>query len=349
NGAVKSTTLKLLTKILKPSRGRAEVRGRIGALIEIAAGFHPDLTGRENVYQQGAIMGMRRAEIARKFDEIVEFSGLADFIDTPVKRYSSGMNARLGFAIAAHLEPEVLIIDEVLAVGDVAFQERAFARIRTVVRSGIPVVVVSHQLDRISSLCSHAILLDRGSVVRYGAPAECISAYIRNTARSAGPAESAASLQIVALERDSLESVRSGDYVTLTISGAIVANAVAEGESVGVIVRALHTGQVIYASGYHHSMAHLPAPGPFELGIDLQMNVPAGIYAVETLIWDRQQEKEIARGPSLTVEVEGGPYFFGTVQLNPRMRLSTPGPSSSINEAVPQLLELGAHGPALDR
>src|SRR5438034_8166142 len=149
NGAGKSTTLKLLTKILKPTQGRCEVRGRAGALIEVAAGFHPDLTGRENVYLQGAIMGMKRAEIVRKFAEIVEFAGVSDFVDTQVKHYSSGMQARLGFAVAAHLEPEVLLIDEVLAVGDLAFQHKVFERLKAMVRREIPVVIVSHQLDRV--------------------------------------------------------------------------------------------------------------------------------------------------------------------------------------------------------
>jgi lipopolysaccharide transport system ATP-binding protein len=154
NGAGKSTTLKILNRILRPTRGHVEVRGRAGALIEISAGFHQDLTGRENVFLQGAIMGMPKEEIIRKFDEIVEFAGIAEFIDTPVKRYSSGMNARLGFAIAAHLDPDVLIIDEVLSVGDLSFQNRAFGRIQDLVRSGIPVVIVSHQLDRVAALCT---------------------------------------------------------------------------------------------------------------------------------------------------------------------------------------------------
>ena len=130
--------LKLLTRILQPTRGRCEVRGRAGALIEVAAGFHPDLTGRENVFLQGAIMGMKRAEIAGKFDEIVEFAGVSEFIDTPVKRYSSGMNARLGFAIAAHLDPDVLLIDEVLSVGDAAFQDKCVERMRELIDTRHP-------------------------------------------------------------------------------------------------------------------------------------------------------------------------------------------------------------------
>ena len=150
NGSGKSTTLKLLTRIYAPTLGHAAITGRVGTLIEVSAGFHGDLSGRENVFLQGAIMGMRTRDIARRFDEIVEFSGISEFIDTQVKRYSSGMNARLGFAIAAHLEPDVLVIDEVLAVGDLSFQQRAFGRIKEMTRSGIPVIMVSHQLDRVA-------------------------------------------------------------------------------------------------------------------------------------------------------------------------------------------------------
>ena len=178
NGAGKSTILKLLTRILRPTRGRCGIRGRVGTLIEIAAGFHQDLTGAENIFLQGCIMGMTRREIAARFDDIVEFSELAEFIDTPVKRYSSGMNARLGFAIAAHMSPDVLIVDEVLAVGDWRFQRKAFERIGDMVRRGLPVVIVSHQLDRIASLCTHCLLLDRGRVVKRGTPDECIAHYV---------------------------------------------------------------------------------------------------------------------------------------------------------------------------
>jgi lipopolysaccharide transport system ATP-binding protein len=177
NGAGKSTILKLLTKILRPTRGQCAVRGRIGALIEIAAGFHPDLTGRENVFLQGAIMGMKQADIARKFDQIVDFGGVADFIDTPVKRYSSGMNARLGFAIAAHLDPEVLLIDEVLSVGDASFQDRCVSRMRELVRSGIPLVFISHNLPSIIDLCTRTIVLERGCVTFDGTPADAIAHY----------------------------------------------------------------------------------------------------------------------------------------------------------------------------
>ena len=192
NGAGKSTTLKLLTKILRPTKGRIEINGRIGALIEVAAGFHPDLTGRENVYLQGAIMGMSRAEIARKFDAIVDFSGVEEFIDTPVKRYSSGMNARLGFAIAAHLDPDVLIIDEVLSVGDVGFQEKCVTRMRELLARGIPLVFVSHNLAAVVQLCTRAILVDRGKVQFDGRPAETVAEFRKARRDTAAPDPAAA-------------------------------------------------------------------------------------------------------------------------------------------------------------
>ena len=194
NGAGKSTLLKLLTKILRPTRGTLALSGRIGALIEVSAGFHPDLTGRENVYLQGAIMGMSRAEIARKFDAIVDFSGVDEFIDTPVKRYSSGMNARLGFAIAAHLDPDVLLIDEVLSVGDVGFQDKCVTRMRELLARGIPLIFVSHNLTAVVDLCTRAILVDHGVVKFDGAPAEAVRTFrsARSTAGIEQPATDSA-------------------------------------------------------------------------------------------------------------------------------------------------------------
>jgi ABC-type polysaccharide/polyol phosphate transport system ATPase subunit len=176
NGAGKSTTLKLLTKILRPTRGTCAVRGRIGALIEVAAGFHPDLTGRENVYLQGAIMGMKRREIARSLDAIVEFAGVGAFIDTPVKRYSSGMNARLGFSIAAHLNPDVLIIDEVLSVGDMAFQERCVQRMLEFKEKGVAIVFVSHNLQAVNMLCQRCLFV-AGRTIALGPTADVIRQY----------------------------------------------------------------------------------------------------------------------------------------------------------------------------
>lgn len=180
NGAGKSTTLKLLTKILRPTRGTCEVRGRAGALIEVAAGFHPDLTGRENIFLQGAIMGMKRNQIAGRIDEIIEFAEVSAFIDTPVKRYSSGMNARLGFAIAAHLDPDALIIDEVLSVGDMAFQEKCVERMKQFKRSGVAIAFVSHNLPAVADLCDQTVVLNAGTPVFAGQTAECIEYYLEH-------------------------------------------------------------------------------------------------------------------------------------------------------------------------
>jgi ABC-type polysaccharide/polyol phosphate transport system ATPase subunit len=159
NGAGKSTALKLLTRILKPTLGHCRVNGRVGALIEVAAAFHQDLTGRENIYLQGAIHGMTRRDITSRLDSIVEFSGIGDFIDTPVKRYSSGMNARLGFAIATQVDPDVLVIDEVLAVGDYHFQQKCYERLEEFRRAGAAIVFVSHNMQAIADLCDRALLL----------------------------------------------------------------------------------------------------------------------------------------------------------------------------------------------
>lgn len=180
NGAGKSTLLKVLTRLLKPTAGRYVTRGRIGALIEVTAGFHQDLTGRENVFLNGAIIGMRKTEIERRFDEIVEFSGIGSFIDTPVKRYSSGMNARLGFSIAAHLRPEILIVDEVLSVGDYTFQGKCIQWMKDTLQNGTTVVFVSHNMDAVLSLCQSAILLNKGKVLAQGALDVVVPEYYRS-------------------------------------------------------------------------------------------------------------------------------------------------------------------------
>lgn len=181
NGAGKSTLLKILARILRPTVGRVLVRGRLRALIEIAAGFHPDLTGRENIYLNGAILGMKLSEIRARFAEIVEFAGIGPFLDTPVKRYSSGMFARLGFAVAAHLEPDILVVDEVLAVGDAAFQAKCLGKMRDVASQGRTVIFVSHNMRAIIQLCHRAILLEKGSIVREGPPTEVVEDYLART------------------------------------------------------------------------------------------------------------------------------------------------------------------------
>ncbi len=177
NGAGKTTLLKILSRITRPTEGWAEIHGRVGSLLEVGTGFHPELTGRENTFLSGAILGMSKAEIARKFDEIVAFAELDKFIDTPVKHYSSGMYVRLAFAVAAHLEPEILLVDEVLAVGDINFQKKCLGKMGDVARAGRTVVLVSHQLNQIRRLCHRVVWIDDGAVRLNGPTHEVTSGY----------------------------------------------------------------------------------------------------------------------------------------------------------------------------
>ncbi len=178
NGAGKTTLLKILSRITEPTTGHADVYGRVGSLLEVGTGFHPELTGRENIYLNGAILGMRRAEMGRKFDEIVAFAGIEPFIDTPVKHYSSGMYVRLAFAVAAHLEPEILVVDEVLAVGDAAFQKKCLGKMEDVARGGRTVLLVSHNMAAIRSLCQRAILLDAGQILLDTTANQAVQSYL---------------------------------------------------------------------------------------------------------------------------------------------------------------------------
>lgn len=186
NGAGKSTLLKVLSRITEPTEGHAEIQGRIGSLLEVGTGFHPELTGRENIFLNGAILGMRHDEIKRKFDEIVDFSEVEKFIDTPVKFYSSGMFVRLAFSVAAHLEPEILFVDEVLAVGDAAFQRKCLGKMDDVAHSGRTVVLVSHNMGAIAELCSHGVLLDHGRIDTVGEIGPVVERYGRLLSSTGG-------------------------------------------------------------------------------------------------------------------------------------------------------------------
>jgi lipopolysaccharide transport system ATP-binding protein len=189
NGAGKSTLLKLLGRVTDPSSGEARLHGRVGSLLEVGTGFHPELTGRENIFMSGAILGMRTAEIRSRFDEIVEFAEMQRFLETPVKHYSSGMQVRLAFAVAAHLEPEILLVDEVLAVGDLAFQQRCLGKLGQVSRGGRTVLFVSHNMSAVEQLCERVIVLERGRVVFDGETQAGVECYVRSHARLEGAAE----------------------------------------------------------------------------------------------------------------------------------------------------------------
>ncbi len=177
NGAGKSTILKLLSRIMHPTQGTMKIQGRLSALIEVTAGFHPELTGRENIYLNGTILGMKRREIDERLEQIVEFSGLREFIDTPIKRYSSGMYSRLGFSVAAHIHPDVLLVDEVLAVGDLAFQSKCAQKMRELLKSGTTILLVSHNMELIQSLCQRVFLLNKGEILKEGPADEIIPSY----------------------------------------------------------------------------------------------------------------------------------------------------------------------------
>lgn len=228
NGAGKTTLLKILSRITEPTEGYAEVRGRVGSLLEVGTGFHPELTGRENIYLSGAILGMKKREIDRKFDEIVAFAEVEKFLDTPVKHYSSGMYVRLAFAVAAHLEPEILLVDEVLAVGDAAFQKKCLGKMGDVAREGRTVLFVSHNMAAVEHLCSRAILLCNGRVRKLGNVSDVVEFYLSEIGRPRSASDSVLarsldgslellSIQLVDEEGHRLSAVQCGRDLNLVI------------------------------------------------------------------------------------------------------------------------------------
>lgn len=323
NGSGKSTILKLLAGILEPTRGSVRVAGRVGALIEIAAGFHSELTGRENIYLQGAVMGMSRAEIERKFGRIVEFAGIGEFLDTQVKRYSSGMSARLGFSIAAHLDPDVLLVDEVLAVGDREFQARAEGRIREIVAGEVAVVLVSHQLDRIRSLCDHALLMAGGRVAYAGPAAECVARYVRGEHLTDGAEAADAPIRITTIEGESAGAVPAGARARLVVRGDVGPDG-PDGATLGLYVRSLPAEEVVFSTHAEACGIQLREPGPFAVQLDLHLALGPGRYRIQPMVWHLERQRELARGPSWTLEVRKAPASFGAVHLDPRMRRLAP-------------------------
>jgi lipopolysaccharide transport system ATP-binding protein len=273
NGAGKSTLLKILSRIVTPSEGWARIEGRVGSLLEAGTGFHSELTGRENVYMSGAILGMRKAEISRKFDEIVAFADIGPFLDTPVKRYSSGMQVRLAFAVAAHLEPQVLIVDEVLAVGDAEFQKKCLGRMADVSRSdGRTVLFVSHNMDAVQRLCGRAVLLEHGRPVAAGETAAVVAQYL---ARAEGPSS-------------------AGDWIDLS-------SVERTGGGVARVVRARYWSDPAAAGGQ-------PYPdGPLTIGLVIEAAAACTIASLAVTLYDLQGTKlvnadTIAFGRTLRLE-----------------------------------------------
>lgn len=318
NGSGKSTFLKLASRIMAPDRGRIEVHGRVGALIELAAGFHGELTGRENVFFQGAVMGLPRALVAERFDEIVDFAGVGPFIDTPVKRYSSGMSARLGFSIAVHMDPDVLLIDEVLAVGDLEFQQRAAERLSQIVAREIPVVVVSHQLDRIVELADVGVFLHGGRIRSAGSIEAVVRDYVDGVHFDAG--EGDAGVLLGELGGVPTDEVEPGSALSVEVSGTVLPGADPERISVGVLVRTLPDERTLFATHNVQCGVPLPEAGPFRIAFDLDFTVGGGLYRVQAFVWDRVDRRETARLSADPVRVRDDGRIFGRVHLNPRAR-----------------------------
>lgn len=337
NGAGKSTALKLLTRVLGPTRGVCSVKGRVGALIEVAAGFHPDLTGRENVFLQGAVMGMSRSEIARKFDQIIDFSGIEEFLDTPVKRYSSGMNARLGFAIAAHLDPDVLIIDEVLSVGDTSFQRKALRRVAELVRRDIPVVLVTHQLDQVTSLCTRAMVLDRGRAIAEGTPAECIAAYLSGTMDDELPDDQAV-LSVKTVKRLSGRSLTSGGTLVLSAEVLVQDLRLADSQKLAVRVSSAVSGAVVFESSLAEAGFHAPILSSwYWVEVSLTLEAPDGAYHVEFVIRDTESDEDISRAGGVYVTLSGGAPAHGVPRGSLGVRLTHAAEFGVMNDFAPGL------------
>jgi lipopolysaccharide transport system ATP-binding protein len=332
NGAGKSTTLKLLTRILRPNRGRCVVAGRVGALIEVAAGFHPDLTGRENCYLQGSLMGMKRSEVAKKFDEIVEFAGVGAFVDTQVKRYSSGMNARLGFSIAAHLNPDVLIIDEVLSVGDMAFQEKCIQRMRRFKHEGVTIVFVSHNLQAVAELCDRALYLNRQARA-LGPTADVVSAYVRDSFATSSEAAQG-EIKIVSAALRHLD----GTVVTDPVAPGTRLNFSVEFDAVDHVDDAtfafrLHrsTDQLLVYDG-HFSQRELGmdsvVPGRFTVQYQFDVNLTRGQYYFDVFAQHTPTQRFMGRlRPAGHVTVAEARTWGGVADVAAHASLVRPGPA----------------------
>lgn len=306
NGAGKSTLLKILSRITEPTEGRVELYGRVSSLLEVGTGFHPELTGRENVFLNGSILGMTRKEIETKFDEIVAFSEVDAFIDTPVKRYSSGMYVRLAFAVAAHLEPEILIVDEVLAVGDFRFQQKCLSKMRDVATLGRTVLFVSHNMGAIGRLCQRAILLDEGHIASVGPTQDVIQAYTLSNSlgrveylQPAAP-HKAMHLRRAAILKDGEPRAEVGYHESFSMHIEYEVNQPVSGGSVGIGLFAAD-GSCIFASAdfdTNPDLLELREPGYYQTDLDLPAQwLASGMYVVHVylssaagaIVYDRQE------------------------------------------------------------
>jgi lipopolysaccharide transport system ATP-binding protein len=290
NGAGKSTLLKILSRVTAPTSGEVRVKGRIASLLEVGTGFHPELSGRENIFLNGAILGMSKAEIRKKFDEIVAFSEVEDFIDTPVKRYSSGMYVRLAFAVAAHLEPEILVVDEVLAVGDVAFQKKCLGKMHNVAREGRTILFVSHNLAAVHQLCSCGIVLSAGSLMHSGSCESAIQLYQslmpqKSVLRGQRQGTGFSDVLIVDREGNQTSSVTAKDEVFLRLW---IQNETQRQLQVGFTIFSQMDVPLISSAGNDSNIKVDPGRHGYEIRLPIEL-FAAGHYRVEGAVWDAHE------------------------------------------------------------
>jgi ABC-type polysaccharide/polyol phosphate transport system ATPase subunit len=322
NGAGKSTILKILSRIMKPTKGNMVVNGRLSALIEVSAGFHQDLTGRENIYLNGTILGMTKSEIESKLDQIIAFSGLEEFIDTPVKRYSSGMYARLGFSVAAHVDPDVLIVDEVLSVGDYVFQQKCFDRMREVITGGATVLFVSHNLKSVAEFCRRSLLLEHGQMVTIGPTQGVISSYL---GRSRSEHLKAADSKSVGISKVTVRSVageclrfQSGEKAWIDIE--LTAYQRCSKLSVSLYVTDEQYQSIFDTSTERlgHGNFTLEAGEVFTCTFELQLNLANGVFHPSILVYRYDTQMEYDRwAPATTIYVTSDKDVRGAAHLFP--------------------------------
>lgn len=356
NGAGKSTLLKILSQITPPTTGNAAIRGRVSSLLEVGTGFHPELSGRENIFMNGTILGMSRAEIRAKFDEIVAFSGVERFLDTPVKRYSSGMKVRLGFAVAAHLEPEILIVDEVLAVGDAEFQKKCLGKMETVASGGRTVLFVSHNMGAIQNLCTRAIALRGGEMTDDGQPAEVVQKYLADLV----PPESG-SFALDNPERRMTGELYLTDGYILGSDGSPTSHLTAGEEATFVFQyeNPLDLGRVNMKLEIRNSsgvVVHFLNAA--DSGFDLQTNrrgtihcrlprlsLPIGDYSVRTTMGSRGKRLDMIPN-ALSFDVVASTFFNGRAGPNSRLAAALAEQVWSAHDVSQEASQMGQEGVA---
>jgi lipopolysaccharide transport system ATP-binding protein len=324
NGAGKSTALKILSRIMKPTKGQMVVNGRLSALIEVAAGFHPDLTGRENIFLNGTILGMTKREIESKLDQIIEFSGIEEFIDTPVKRYSSGMYARLGFSVATHVDPEVVLVDEVLSVGDYLFQNKCVERMKEVVCSGATVLFVSHNLKAVAEFCHRCLLLEKGRTVMIGPTEDVVSSYLDRCASAhTGDAHSKpVVISKVTFRNEHGESARfkSGDKAWIDIE--VMGRTHCEKLDITFYITDENHREIFDTSTQRLGFDSFTVDEGvvFTCTFELQLNFVSGIYHPSVLIWRYETQTNYDEWePATTIYVSSEEDVRGVVHCFPRV------------------------------